>query len=95
MMEKYFHTQQIPLQIQSKKPELFWPKFKDNWNQQFSQSHYEVTGELFFSIFTDYCCYSEFYVLGGALMLLEYSHAVIETLLLFFMLFSTHHSTLT
>ena len=50
---------------------------------------------FFFPIFTDYCCYSEFYVLGGALMLLEYSHAVIETLLLFFMLFSTHHSTLT
>lgn len=47
MMEKYFHTQQFPLQIQSNEPKVCWPKFRDNWNQQFSQSHYEVTGEIF------------------------------------------------
>lgn len=26
---------------------ILGPKFRDNWNQQFSQSHYEVTGEFF------------------------------------------------
>lgn len=49
MMEKYFQ-QLNRISITNtiiKKPNLLAEISKDNWNQQFSQSHYEVTGEFF------------------------------------------------
>ena len=78
MMEKYFQTQQFPLQIQSNKPKGFGRNSKITGINSFP-NHITRWQVKFFPIFTDYCYYCECYVLGCALMWLEYSHAVIET----------------